>query len=233
MSDPRLSELALDGLWKNNPALVQVLGLCPLLAISNTTVNALGLAIATLVTLVVSNGVVSLIRDWVRSEVRLPVYVMVIASVVTIIELVMNAHFHSLYNTLGIFIPLIVTNCIIIARAEGFASRHSFGFSVFDGFVMGAGFGLVLIALGAMREVIGFGTLLADAQQLFGPMALDWGIRVLPEQMTFLLALMPPGAFIGLALLVAFKQAVDQRQSRRARAARAAQSGEPIPEVAG
>ncbi|MDG4866657.1 electron transport complex subunit E [Guyparkeria sp. 1SP6A2] len=233
MSDPRLSELALDGLWKNNPALVQVLGLCPLLAISNTTVNALGLAIATLVTLVVSNGVVSLIRDWVRSEVRLPVYVMVIASVVTIIELVMNAHFHSLYNTLGIFIPLIVTNCIIIARAEGFASRHGFGFSVFDGFVMGTGFGLVLIALGAMREVIGFGTLLADAEQLFGPVALDWGIRVLPERMTFLLALMPPGAFIGLALLVAFKQAVDQRQSRRARVARAARSGEPAAEVAG
>ncbi len=233
MSDPRLSELALDGLWKNNPALVQVLGLCPLLAISNTTVNALGLAIATLVTLVVSNGVVSLIRDWVRSEVRLPVYVMVIASVVTIIELVMNAHFHSLYNTLGIFIPLIVTNCIIIARAEGFASRHGFGFSVFDGFVMGAGFGVVLIALGALREVIGFGTLLADAEQLFGPVALDWGIRVLPEQMTFMLALMPPGAFIGLALLVAFKQAIDQRQSRRARAARGARSGEPTAEVAG
>ncbi|MFO7580975.1 electron transport complex subunit E [Guyparkeria sp.] len=232
MSDPRLSELALDGLWKNNPALVQVLGLCPLLAISNTTVNALGLAIATLVTLVVANGVVSLIRDWVRSEVRLPVYVMVIASVVTIIELVMNAHFHSLYNTLGIFIPLIVTNCIIIARAEGFASRHAFGFSVFDGFVMGAGFGLVLVALGAMREIIGFGTLLDGADQLFGPVAMDWGIRVLPEQMTFLLALMPPGAFIGLALLVAFKQGIDQRAARRARAIRAARSGEPV-EAAG
>ncbi|WP_372591837.1 electron transport complex subunit E [Guyparkeria sp.] len=228
MSDPRLSELALDGLWKNNPALVQVLGLCPLLAISNTTVNALGLAIATLVTLVVANGVVSLIRDWVRSEVRLPVYVMVIASVVTIIELVMNAHFHSLYNTLGIFIPLIVTNCIIIARAEGFASRHAFGFSVFDGFVMGAGFGLVLVALGAMREIIGFGTLLDGADQLFGPVAMDWGIRVLPEQMTFLLALMPPGAFIGLALLVAFKQGIDQRAARRARAIRAARSGKPV-----
>ncbi len=228
MSDPRLSELAMDGLWKNNPALVQVLGLCPLLAISNTTVNAIGLAIATLVTLVVANGVVSLIRDWVRSEVRLPVYVMVIASVVTIIELVMNAHFHSLYNTLGIFIPLIVTNCIIIARAEGFASRHAFGFSVFDGFVMGAGFGLVLVALGAMREVIGFGTLLADADQLFGPVAMDWGIRVLPEQTTFLLALMPPGAFIGLALLVAFKQAIDQRATRRARAVRAARGGEAV-----
>ena len=233
MTEPRLSELALDGLWKNNPALVQVLGLCPLLAISNTTVNAIGLAIATLVTLVVSNGVVSLIRDWVRPEVRLPVYVMVIASVVTIIELIMNAHFHSLYNTLGIFIPLIVTNCIIIARAEGFASRHAFGFSVFDGFVMGAGFGLVLIALGGMRELIGFGTLLADADQLFGPIAVDWDVRVLPEQMTFLLALMPPGAFIGLGLLVAFKQAVDQRTARRARAAQAARSGEPAADAAG
>jgi len=222
MSDPRLSDLARDGLWKNNPALVQVLGLCPLLAISNTTVNALGLAIATLVTLVVANGVVSTIRDWVRPEVRLPVYVMVIASVVTIIELVMNAHFHSLYNTLGIFIPLIVTNCIIIARAEGFASRHGFGFSVFDGLMMGLGFGLVLVVLGAMREVIGSGTLLAGADQLFGPVAMEWGIRVLPEQATFLLALMPPGAFIALGLLVAVKQGIDQRASRRAREARVA-----------
>ncbi|MFW6020984.1 MAG: electron transport complex subunit E [Guyparkeria sp.] len=233
MSDPRLSDLALDGLWKNNPALVQVLGLCPLLAISNTTVNALGLAVATLVTLLVSNGVVSLIRDWVRPEVRLPVYVMVIASVVTIIELTMNAHFHELYNTLGIFIPLIVTNCIIIARAEGFASRHGFGVSMFDGLMMGMGFGLVLVALGAMRELIGFGTLLDGADQLFGPVAADWGLRVLPEQMTFLLALMPPGAFIGLALLVAFKQAVDQRSARRARAAQAARSGEPAADPAG
>lgn len=233
MNDPRLSELALDGLWKNNPALVQVLGLCPLLAISNTMVNAIGLAIATLVTLVVSNGVVSMIRDWVRPEVRLPVYVMVIASTVTVIELIMNAHFHSLYNTLGIFIPLIVTNCIIIARAEGFASRHGVGFSVFDGFVMGAGFGLVLIVLGGMRELLGFGTLLAGADQLFGPIAADWGVRILPERMTFLLAIMPPGAFMGLALLVAFKQAVDQRSARRARAAEAARSGEPAAEVAG
>jgi len=233
MSDPRLSELALDGLWKNNPALVQVLGLCPLLAISNTTINAISLAIATLVTLVVSNGVVSLIRDWVRPEVRLPVYVMVIASTVTVIELIMNAHFHSLYNTLGIFIPLIVTNCIIIARAEGFASRQAFGLSVFDGIVMGMGFGLVLIALGGMRELIGFGTLLAGADQLFGPVAVDWGLRVLPEQMTFLLALMPPGAFIGLALLIALKQAIDQRSARRVRAAQAARSGEPTAEPIG
>jgi electron transport complex protein RnfE len=221
MSEPRLADLAREGLWYNNPALVQVLGLCPLLAISNTTVNALGLAIATLVTLVVANGVVSLIRDWVRPEVRLPVYVMVIASVVTIIELIMNAHFHALYNTLGIFIPLIVTNCIIIARAEGFASRHGLGLSVFDGIAMGAGFGLVLVVLGAMRELIGFGTLLADADQLFGSIAAGWTVRVLPEQMTFLLALMPPGAFIALGLLVAIKQGIDQRARRRARAARA------------
>jgi electron transport complex protein RnfE len=228
MSDPRLSDLALDGLWKNNPALVQVLGLCPLLAISNTTVNAIGLAMATMVTLVVANGVVSAIRDWVRPEVRLPVYVMVIASVVTIIELVMNAYFHTLYNTLGIFIPLIVTNCIIIARAEGFASRHGFGFSVFDGLMMGLGFGLVLVVLGAMRELVGSGTLLDGADHLFGPAAVDWGIRLLPEQATFLLALMPPGAFIALGLLVALKQGLDQRATRRARAARGASVEEVV-----
>ncbi|MGC9457864.1 MAG: electron transport complex subunit E [Halothiobacillaceae bacterium] len=225
MSDVRLGDLARDGLWRNNPALVQILGLCPLLAISNTTVNALGLAAATLATVLLSNVLVSLIRHWVRPEVRLPVFVMVIASVVTAIELTMNAFFHQLYLVLGIFIPLIVTNCFIIARAEGFASRHRVRHAAWDGLMMGLGFGLALVAMGAVREMIGFGTLLANAEQLFGPMAAGWTIRVLPEDSGFLLAILPPGAFMTLAVLIAIKQKLDNRARELAARARAAQAG--------
>ncbi|HHQ69795.1 MAG TPA: electron transport complex subunit E [Halothiobacillaceae bacterium] len=225
MSEVNYRQLTIDGLWKNNPALVQVLGLCPLLAISNTTINALGLAIATLVTIIVSNGLVSIIRDWVRAEVRLPVYVMVIASVVTVIELVMKAYFHSLYLALGIFIPLIVTNCMIIARAEGFASKNALMPSLYDGLMIGLGFGLVLVVLGAAREIVGFGTLFVNADQLFGPMAENWTITLLPEDKTFLLAIMPPGAFIGLGLLIAIKQGIDRRGQLKQKLAKAERRG--------
>ncbi|MEO1750134.1 electron transport complex subunit E [Thiofaba sp. EF100] len=212
---PALRQLAVDGLWRNNPALVQVLGLCPLLAISNNTVNALGLGLATLLTLVVSNTLVSLIRHWVRPEVRLPVFVLVIASVVTAIELAMNAWLHGLYLVLGIFIPLIVTNCIIIARAEGFASRHDLGRAAFDGLMMGAGFALVLVTLGMLREVFGQGTILANAHLMFGEWGRSLTVQVIPEYHGFLLAILPPGAFIGLGLLVALKNAIDRRALRR------------------
>jgi len=218
MSDVKLGNLAQDGLWKNNPALVQILGLCPLLAISNTTINALGLALATLAAVLLSNILVSLIRHWVRPEVRLPIFVLVIASVVTTIELIMNAFFHELFLVLGIFIPLIVTNCFIIARAESFASRHRVSLAAWDGLMMGLGFGLVLIVMGAMRELVGFGTLLANAEQLFGPIAHNWTIYVLPEETGFLLAILPPGAFMALALLIALKQAIDRRLKERAAA---------------
>jgi electron transport complex protein RnfE len=203
----------MDGLWHNNPALVQVLGLCPLLAISNNTVNALGLGLATLLTLVVSNTLVSLIRHWVRPEVRLPVFVLVIASVVTAIELAMNAWLHGLYIVLGIFLPLIVTNCIVIARAEGFAARHDVGRAAFDGLMMGLGFALVLVALGVMRELLGQGTILANAHLMFG----EWGhvltLHVIPDYHGFLLAILPPGAFLALAVLIAAKNALDQRRA--------------------
>ncbi len=215
-SGPALGRLALDGLWHNNPALVQVLGLCPLLAISNNTVNALGLGLATMLTLTVSNTLVSLIRHWVRPDVRLPVFVLVIASVVTAIELSMNAWLHGLYLVLGIFIPLIVTNCIIIARAEGFASRHGVGLAAWDGLMMGAGFALVLVMLGMLRELLGQGTILAHAELLFGPWGEGLTLHVLPEYRGFLLAILPPGAFIGLGLLVALKNAIDRAAAQKA-----------------
>ena len=162
------ASISKSGLWTNNVALVQLLGLCPLLAVTGTVINGLGLGIATLITLVLSNSVVSLIRPWLKSEIRIPIFVLIIASIVTTIELVMNAWFHELYLILGIFIPLIVTNCSIIARAEAFASKNNLLDSALDGFMMGLGFALVLVVLGGLRELIGFGTLFANAQLMFG-----------------------------------------------------------------
>lgn len=200
-----------DGLWTNNPGLVQLLGLCPLLAVSATVVNALALGLATLLVLTASNVTVSLIRRAVRPEIRIAVFVLVIASFVTSVELAMNAWFHELYLTLGIFIPLIVTNCAILGRAEAFASRNGPGVAALDGVMMGLGFCLVLVALGALRELLGYGSLFRDAHLLVG----DWGsileLQVLPFEDGLLLALLPPGAFIGLGLLLALKNAVDQR----------------------
>ena len=204
-----------NGLWKNNVALVQLLGLCPLLAVTGTVINGLGLGLATLMTLVLSNSVVSLIRPWLKSEIRIPVFVLIIASIVTTIELIMNAWFHDLYLVLGIFIPLIVTNCSIIARAEAFASKNNVVNSALDGFMMGLGFTLVLVVLGGMRELIGFGTLFANAQLMFGSIGESMTITFNKNYPGFLLAVLPPGAFIGLGLLIALKNIIDKKQKSR------------------
>ncbi|VAW50537.1 Electron transport complex protein RnfE [hydrothermal vent metagenome] len=208
-------EISKSGLWTNNVALVQLLGLCPLLAVTGTVINGLGLGIATLITLVLSNSIVSLIRPWLKSEIRIPIFVLIIASIVTTIELIMNAWFHELYLILGIFIPLIVTNCSIIARAEAFASKNNLLDSALDGFMMGLGFTLVLIVLGGMRELIGFGTLFANAQLMFGDIGHSMTITISENYPGFLLAVLPPGAFIGLGLLIALKNVIDKRQSAR------------------
>jgi len=200
-----------DGLWKNNPALVQLLGLCPLLAVSNTTINGLGLGLATMLTLVASNGLVSLLRKQIPDEARLPVFVMIIASIVTAIELSMNAWFHELYLILGIFIPLIVTNCAITGRAEAFAARNPVGPAIVDGFMMGLGFTAVLVLLGAMRELIGQGTILSEAHLMFGEGARNLSIVLFENYRGFLMVLLPPGAFIGLGLIVALKNVIDAR----------------------
>ena len=190
-----------DGFWSNNVGLVQLLGLCPLLAVTGTFINGLGLGLATMATLVASNVIVSLIRKLVRPEVRIPVFVLVIASIVTIIELSMSAWFYELYKVLGIFIPLIVTNCSIIGRAEAFASKNTVGRSFVDGVSMGFGFLLVLVALGSLREIIGQGTLFASMDTLLGPWASGWRIDLADGGI--LLARLPPGAFIIAGLLLA------------------------------
>jgi len=197
------------GLWHENPGLVQLLGLCPLLAVTSSFVNGLGLGIATLAVLIASNGLVSATRRWIQAEIRIPIYVLIIASLVTCIELVFKAWFPALDRSLGIFIPLIVTNCAIVARAEVFASRNPIGSSIADGFVMGSGFALLLMAIGAFRELLGQGSLFARMDMLFGgdPMRglvfTDGG---------WLLAILPPGAFFSLALAIAIKNSIDRRQ---------------------
>ena len=216
MSSPAYTSIAREGLWNNNPALVQLLGLCPLLAVTNTVINGLGLGIATTLILIASNVTVSLIRKIIRKEVRLPVFVLVIASFVTAIELGMSAYFHDLYRVLGIFIPLIVTNCIIIGRAEAFASRHPVDRAFFDGLMMGLGFTSVLVVLGGIRELIGMGTLLSQAHLMFGEAARNMTIVFAEDYSGLLLAILPPGAFIFLGFMVALKNVIDNRLKQRA-----------------
>jgi electron transport complex protein RnfE len=208
-------ELTLQGLWKNNPAIVQLLGLCPLLAVTGTLVNGLGLGLATTLVLLGSNITVSLVRNIVPNEIRIPIFVMVIASFVTVIELLMHAFTFGLYQVLGIFIPLIVTNCAIIGRAEAYASKNSVQFAAYDGLMMGTGFTLILVLLGGMREILGLGTIFSGAELLLGDWASDFTIIIYQTDANFLLAILPPGAFLGLGLIIAAKNLIDQVISAR------------------
>ena len=211
MSEINYKKILSDGLWTNNAGLVQLLGLCPLLAVSNTTINGLGLGLATTLTLILSNSAVSIIRDFAKPEIRIPVFVLIIASIVTIIEFSMNAWLHDLYLILGIFIPLIVTNCAIIGRAEAFASRNTLPAAALDGLAMGIGFTLLLVLLGSLRELIGSGTLLANAHLLFGDVAKDWVFSLGDDYKGALIAILPPGAFFALGLIVAIKNIIDKK----------------------
>lgn len=212
-------DIAQHGLWKNNPALVQVLGLCPLLAVSASVVNALGLGLATLMVLTASNTAVSLIRHQISDTIRLPAFVLIIASLTTCIELLMKAYTYELYQILGIFIPLIVTNCAVLGRAESFASKNKIVPSMIDGFMMGLGFTLVLICVGAVREILGTGMIFSNMQLLFGDIAAAWKINVLGENYPGMtLALLPPGAFIVVGFLMAGKNFIDNHLKERAKA---------------
>ena len=222
MSEPTYPHILKEGLWANNPGLVQLLGLCPLLAVTTNAINGLGLGLATLLTLAASNVTVSLIRNIVRPEVRIPVFVLVIATIVTVIELAMNAWLHDLYLILGIFIPLIVTNCAIIGRAESFASRQTVDRALLDGLSMGAGFTLVLVTLGGLRELIGQGTLLSQAHLMFGEFGNHLTLTLIDDYRGFLLAILPPGAFLGLGFLIAGMNIINARRERKAAAATAA-----------
>ena len=208
--NPSFRDITINGLWKNNPGLVQLLGLCPLLGTSNSTVNALGLGIATALVLICSNAAVSLIRNAVTNAVRLPVFVMIIAALTTCIELLMQAFTYELFQILGIFIPLITTNCVILGRAEAFAAKNTMLRASYDGLMMGVGFALVLVIIGASRELLGTGMLFTNLHLLFGSIAEHWQIVVFDDYKGFLLAILPPGAFLVLGLLIALKNWIDQ-----------------------
>ncbi|EQB99388.1 electron transport complex subunit E [Photorhabdus temperata] len=205
-----------QGLWKNNSALVQLLGLCPLLAVSSTATNALGLGLATTLVLVCTNIAVSSLRRWVPNEIRIPIYVMIIASVVSTVQMLINAYAFGLYESLGIFIPLIVTNCIVIGRAEAYAAKNPVMPSAIDGLAMGLGATFALFVLGAMREILGNGTLFDGADLLLGNWAKVLRIEIVHMDSPFLLAILPPGAFIGLGLMLAAKYLIDEKMKTRA-----------------
>jgi electron transport complex protein RnfE len=228
-----LKNLSQQGLWKNNPALVQLLGLCPLLAVTGTVVNALGLGLATMLVLMMSNLAVSCIRKFVSDAIRLPAFVMIIASLVTCAELLMQAFTYELYQILGIFIPLIVTNCAILGRADAYACKNTPLLALTDGFMMGLGFMIVLVILGATRELVGQGTLFSGMNLIFGESAQSWKIIVIEDYSNFLFAILPPGAFVGMGLIIALKNVIDTKLEERAKRAEPLVSGSKRVRVTG
>ncbi len=211
-------EIAWNGLWKQNTILVQLLGLCPLLAISTNVVNAVSLGLATMLVMGMTNLAISILRGLIPYEIRIPVFVLIIAALVTMVDLAFNAWLHELYVVLGIFIPLIVTNCIVLARVEAFAAKNPVRAATLDGVMMGVGFVAAIALLGATRELIGQGTLFSGIEMII-PGA--HGLQVLPADYPgFLIAMLPPGAFILLGLLIAARNWIDHAASQRSLAQR-------------
>jgi electron transport complex protein RnfE len=223
-------QIARDGIWDNNIVFSQMLALCPLLAVTGTATNGLGMGLATLVVMVSSALVISLMRGLITPEVRIPVFVLIIAAIVTLVDMNMNAWMHDLHKILGLFVPLIVTNCAILGRAESFASRNPVLPSVFDGLMMGLGFTLVLVALGAAREIIGSGTLFANASLLLGQAFAFLELELITDYSGFLIMVLPPGGFLALGFLLAGKRVIDTRlaKSRSAKADNAVQDPESM-----
>ena len=217
MSMQEYKDILHNGLWKQNTGVVQLLGLCPLLAVSNSVVNAVSLGLATTLVMVLSGASVAPLRNFVPNEIRIPVYILIIAVLVTVVQYLMNAYMYKLYIVLGIFIPLIVTNCIVLARIEAFASKNSVLPAAVDGLAMGLGLTVVLAILGGMRELFGHGTLFAGFDLALGDFAKSWVVTVIPDYHGFLLAVLPPGAFIGLGLLIAGKNYLTLRAEQKAK----------------
>ncbi|MDD2933313.1 MAG: electron transport complex subunit E [Methylotenera sp.] len=208
-------DITINGLWKQNPGVVQLLGLCPTLAVTTTAVNGLSLGLATALVMAASNGSVSPVRRFIPNEIRVPVFILVIAALVTVIDLSINAFAHPLHKVLGIFIPLIVVNCIVLARVESFAAKNAPVPSILDGFMMGLGLTLVLGLLGAMREIIGKGSLFSGLDLVFGPAAKQFVLTIIPDYHGFLLAVLPPGAFLGLGILIAARNWIEIRKTAK------------------
>lgn len=215
MTSQEFKDILYNGVWKQNTGVVQLLGLCPILAVSSSVVNAVSLGLATALVMALSGAAIAPIRQFVPNEVRIPVFILIIAVLVTVVQFSMNAWMYGLYVVLGIFIPLIVTNCIVLARVEAFASKNPALESALDGFAMGLGLTAVLAVLGGIREILGHGTLLSGIDLVFGEAAKSWVITVIPNYHGFLLAILPPGAFITLGMLIAGKNWLNLRAEQK------------------
>jgi len=213
----RYRDITLEGLWTNTIVFSQTLALCPLLAVTSTATNGLGLGLATTAVLVASAFVIALLRTMIEPEIRIPAFVLIIAALVTLVDLYMNAYLHDLYKILGLFIPLIVTNCAILGRAESFASKAKILPAMVDGLMMGAGFTIALVLLGSVREILGSGTLFAGASLLLGPSLAFLELEILPNYDGFLLFVLPPGGFILLGLILVGKRLIDRAIEERAK----------------
>src|SRR5665811_289662 len=216
MTTQEFKDILYNGVWKQNTGLVQLLGMCPILAVSSSVVNGVSLGLATATVMALSGAAIAPTRDFVPNEARIPVFILIIAVLVTVIQFTMNAYMYSLFVVLGIFIPLIVTNYIVLARIEAFAAKNPTLQSALDGFAMGLGLTAVLAVLGGIREILGHGTLLSGIDLVFGEAAKSWVITVVPNYHGFLLAILPPGAFIVLGLLIAMKNWLNLRAGNKA-----------------
>ncbi|BAL25235.1 electron transport complex subunit E [Azoarcus sp. KH32C] len=206
--------IARDGLWDNNGVLCMLLGMCPTMAMTTSATNGLGMGLATAAVMAASNLLVALFRDRITQEVRIPVYILIVAAMVTLVDLTMNAWLHELYKVLGLFIPLIVSNCLPLARLEAFAAKEPVLPSLLDGIFMGLGFTLALTTIGAVREILGAGTLFADASLLLGPAFRFLELRILPADSAVLMMILPPGGFLTAGLMVVAKRMLDVRAGK-------------------
>lgn len=211
----KYARITRDGLWDNNVVFAQMLALCPTLAVTGSATNGLGMGLATTAVLVVSNMVISSVRELVSAEVRIPVYIVLIATLVTLLDMALNAWAHELYKVLGLFIALIVVNCAILGRAEAFASKNGVLDAALDGLMMGIGFTLSLVVIGGVREIFGSGTLFANAHLLLGPAFAFLETTVVPEYKGFLLMILPPGGFMVVGLLLAWKRVLDRKRAEQ------------------
>lgn len=217
-----IRELLANGFWAQNPVFIQMLALCPVLAVTGSATNGLGMGMASTAVLVGSNVLVALIRHWVSPSVRIPVFIVLIASLVTLVDMMLNAWLHELHKVLGLFIALIVVNCVILGRAEAYASRHPVSLALVDALAMGLGFTFALVVLGGVREILGSGTLFAGAHLLLGEQFRFLELTLIPGYKGFLMMILPPGGFLALGFLIALQRQIEGWRSQRAAAARAA-----------
>lgn len=211
MKNSSIKTTAIDSLWRENPSLTKLMGICPIIAMSSSVSIAIGLGLATLFVIITSNIIASAIRQQLNLATRVPSLIFIIATMVTALEMLMQVSFYGLFELLGVFLPLIVVNQIVLMSAESSASQKSLSNSVLDGFLTGLGFLLVLVLISSIRELIGNGSLFDNMEVLFGSVAKDWVIHPFGNDFQFRLILMPPGALLILGAVIAAKNTFSKK----------------------